>query len=75
MDLLRIPTVTYLTVWMNRLLKQRQKLMLLNKKYWGGLGRKSWLVYDNKNSKLFQCRANIRRERKLLIKIKDEYAI
>jgi len=42
--------------WMNRLLKQCEKMMLFNQKYWGDLSRKEWLINSNRNSKYFQTK-------------------
>ena len=49
--------------------------MLFNQKYWGKLNRKEWLVHGNRTSKYFQQRANARRKRKLVIKLKDECGV
>ena len=43
--------------------------MLLNRKYWGNLARKEWLVNGNRNLQFFQNKANSRRKRKLLMKL------
>jgi len=40
-----------LNAWMTRLVRQREKLLLFNQKYWGGLKRKEWLVNGGRNSK------------------------
>ena len=56
---------------MNCLLRQREKMTLFNKKYWGKLNRKECLVHGDRNSKYVQRRANARRKRKLVIKLKD----
>ena len=45
--------------------------MLFSQKYWGKLNRKEWLVNGDRNLKYFQQRANARRKRKLVIKLKD----
>ena len=39
--------------WMNRLLAQREKLLLFNQKYWGKLKRKEWLANGDQNSRFF----------------------
>jgi len=61
--------------WMQRLLKQREKMMLFNQKYWGKLARKEWLVNGDRNSKFFQNKANFRRKRKLVMKLQDDCGI
>jgi len=60
---------------LNRLLKQREKLLLFNQKYWGKLARKEWLVNGDRNSRFFQQSANARRKRKLVMKIKDDCGV
>ena len=61
-----------LNSWMNRLLMQREKLMLFNQKYWGNLRRKEWLINSDQNSRYFQQKANSQRKRKLLCKLKGD---
>lgn len=61
--------------WMQRLLKQREKMMLFNQKYWGKLARKEWLVNGDRNSKFFHKQANARRKRKLVMELRDECGV
>ena len=58
--------------WLNRLLCQREKLLLFNQKYWGSYRRKEWLVNGDQNSRFFQQRANNRRKKKLVCKLNDD---
>ena len=58
--------------WFNRLVKQREKLLLFHLKYWGRLARKKWLVNGDRNSKYFQRRANTQRKKLLITKIKND---
>jgi len=60
---------------MLRLLKQREKLLLFNQKYWGKLAWKEWLVNGDRNSKYFQNKATARWKRKLVVKIKYDFRI
>ena len=60
---------------MQRLLKQREKMMLFNQKYWGKLARKEWLVNGDRNSKFFQYKANFKRKRKLVMKLQNDCGI
>jgi len=60
---------------MNRLIKQRDKLLLFNHKYWGKLKRKEWLVHGDRNSRYFHQRANIRRKKKLVFKLKNDCGV
>ena len=69
------PDSPRLNDWMHRLLRQREKLLLFNQKYWGGLKRKEWLVHGDRNSKYFHHRATARREKKMVIKLKDECGV
>ena len=57
------PSSTRLNSWMQRMLRQREKLLLYNQKYWGALKRKEWLVNGDRNSRFFQQQANTRRKR------------
>jgi len=61
-----------LNAWMNRLIRQREKLLLFNQKYLRKLKRKEWLVNGDRNSKYFQRRANTRGKKKWVVKLKDD---
>jgi len=54
------------------MLRQREKLLLVNQKYWGTFRRKEWLVNGDGNSRYFQQQANTRRKKKLVCKLKDD---
>ena len=56
---------------MQRLLKQREKMMLFNQKYW----EKSARLNGDRNSKFFQNKAIFRRKRKLVMKLQDDCGI
>jgi len=64
-----------LNSWMQRMLRQREKLLLYNQKYWGTLKRQEWLVHGDRNSRFFQQQANTRRKKKLICKLKDACGI
>ena len=57
------------------MLRQREKLLLFNQKYWGNFKRKEWLVNGDRNSRFFHHQANTKRKKKLVCKIKDECGI
>jgi len=54
------------------MLREREKLLLFNQKYWGTLRRKEWLVNGDRNSRYFHQQANTRRKKKLVCKLKDD---
>jgi len=70
--LLEDPASYRLNSWINWLLRQREKMMLFNQKYWGKLSRNELLINGDRNSKIFQRIANARRKQKSIIKIRDE---
>jgi len=55
-----------------RLLHQREKLMLFNQKYLRAFRRKEWLVNGDRNSRFFQQQEKNRRKKKLICKLKDD---
>jgi len=61
--------------WYFRLLKQREKLFLFNKRYWGNLARKKWLVDGDRNSRYFHQSATSRKRGCSILRIKDESGI
>jgi len=69
------PNSPRLNEWLHRLLRQREKLLLFNQKYWGTLRRKEWLVNGDRNSRYFQQQANTRRKKKLICKLKNDCGI
>jgi len=48
--LLETPDSYRLNNWHFRLIKQREKLMLFNQRYWGQFARKQWLINGDRNS-------------------------
>ena len=58
------PDSPRLDEWLNRLLCQREKSLMFNQKYWGGLKRKDWLVNGDRNSKFFSSKGNCQKEKK-----------
>ena len=73
--LLLHPDSPRLNEWIHRLLCQWEKLLLFNRKYWGGLKRKEWRVHGDRNSKYFHHRAMARRKKQMIIKLKDECGV
>ena len=47
------PNSPRLNDWLHRMLRQREKLLLFNQKYWGNFKRKEWLVNGDRNSRFF----------------------
>jgi len=66
------PNNSRLNAWLCKMLRQREKLLLFNQKYWGTFRRNEWLVNGDRNSRYFQQQANTRRKRKLVCKLKDD---
>jgi len=64
-----------LNTWYSRLLKQWEKLLLFNKRYWGNLARKKWLVDGDRNSRYFHHSANARKRSSTILRIKDTTGI
>jgi len=64
-----------LSDWYFRLLKQREKLFLFNKRYWGNLARKKWLVDGDRNSRYFHHSATSRKRGCTILRIKDESGV
>ena len=73
--LLANPQSCRLNDWHFRLLKQREKLFLFNKRYWGNLARKKWLVDGDRNSRLFHQSATNRKRGCSILRIKDTSGI
>ena len=73
--LLLHPDSPRLNGWIHRLLRQREKLLLFNQKYWEGLKRKEWLVQGDHNSKYFHHRAMATRKKQMILKLKDECGV
>jgi len=69
------PNSPRLNDWLHRMLRQREKLLLYNQKYWGTFRRKEWLVNGDRNSRYFQQQANTRRKKKLICKLKDDCGV
>ena len=64
-----------LTGWHFRLLKQRERLLLFNKRYWGTLAHKKWLVDGDRNSRFFHQSATARKRHCAILRIKDPSGI
>ena len=74
-QLLDNPNSPRLNNWHFRLIKQREKLFLFNKRYWGKLARKSWLVDGDRNSRFFHQTAVHRKQRSSITRIKDNAGV
>ena len=61
--------------WHTRLLKQREKLLLFNKRYWGNFARKKWLVDGDRHSRYFHQSAKSKSNRSSILRIKDASGI
>jgi len=70
--LLDSPMSFRLNDWLNRMLKQREKLLLFNQKYWGRLARKTWLVNGDRNSSYFQRIVKHCHKKQLVTKIRND---
>jgi len=73
--LLANPQSYRLNDWHFRLLKQREKLFLFNKRYWGNLARKKWLVDGDRNSRFFHLSATNRKRGCSILRLKDTSGI
>jgi len=69
------PQSQWFNTWHFQLLKQREKLLLFNKRYWGKLGRKKWLIDGDRNSRYFHQYAKARNRNCLILRIKDPEVI
>ena len=56
-------------------IETKRKTPPLQQEYWDKMARKDWIVNGDRNSKKFQIRANCRRKKKIMIKIKDDCGI
>ncbi|KAJ8438243.1 hypothetical protein Cgig2_003632 [Carnegiea gigantea] len=56
----------------NRLIRQQEKLMLFNLKYWGWFSQKQWLIDGERNSRFFHQTATIRKHCSYISRIKNE---
>ena len=70
--LLDNPSSFRLNSWLTWLLKQREKLLLYNQKYWGEFKRKEWLTRGDRNTTFFQRSAGSRRRKKRVIRLKND---
>ena len=61
--------------WHFRLLKQREQLLLFNKRYWGTLARKKWLVDGDRASRYFHQSARKKKQKCSILRIKDPSGI
>jgi len=69
--LVQDPNNARLNNWHYRLIKQREKMHLFDKKYWGKLARKEWLVNGDRHSRFFHLTMKARRTRSKIMKLKD----
>ena len=58
--------------WHACLIKQRERLLLFNQKYWGKFYRKEWLTKGDRNSNFFYQCVKTRKWRNSILRIKDE---
>ena len=70
--LIESPMNYRLNEWMNRLLKQREKLLLFNQKYWGRFNRKAWLTAGDRNSSLFHRSVKQRQNKHTILRIRND---
>ena len=64
--LLENPMNIRMNNWLHRLIKQQEKLLMFNQKYWGRLARKEWLIKGDRNSSFFERSAtSVEKNRKL----------
>jgi len=71
-QLLQFPMNYRLNNWLTRLLKQREKLLLFNQKYWGRYKRKAWLIDGDRNSSFFQRSVQNRQNRHTILRIRND---
>ena len=57
--LLSQPDSARLNKWLQRMLRQREKLLFFNQKYWGSAKRKEWLVNGDRNSLFFSSKQTL----------------
>jgi len=74
-QLLGDPNSPRLNHWHFRLLKQRENLLLFNKRFWGKFARQRWLVDGNRNSRYFHQSAKSRKQRSAILRIKDNAGV
>ena len=58
--------------WLHKMLRQREKLLLFNQKYWVLLEERNGLLMETAIRGIFNNKANMRRKRKLICKLKDD---
>ena len=69
------PDSIRLNSWMQRLLRQRERLLLFHQKYWGQLARKKWLIQGDHNTHFLQANIKARIHRTSIMQLKDECGI
>jgi len=69
------PQSPRLNAWHLRLLKQREQLLLFNKRYWGTLARKKWLVDGDRATRYFHQSAQKKKHKCSILRIKDPSGI
>lgn len=56
-----------------RVLKQREKILLFNQKYWRNMARKDWLTKGDRNSSYFHKNLTGRKKKSRVYKVRDNY--
>ena len=74
-QLLENPNSPRLNHWHFRLLKQRENLLLFNKRFWGKFARQRWLVDGDRNSRYFHQSAKTRKQRSAILRIQDDAGV
>jgi len=69
------PNSPRLNNWHFRLIKQREHMLLFNKRFWGTFARKSWLVDGDRQSRFFHQSIKNRKDRFSLIRIRDDTGV
>jgi len=70
------PNYNRLNSWHFRLLRQQEKLMLFNQRYWGKYGKKESLANGDENSRFFFTRVLVLKKGKtMIINLKDESGV
>lgn len=57
---------------LQRMIKQRERLLLFNQKNWGNLARKNWLTQGDRNSRFFHNKMKTRNARNTIYRLKND---